>query len=132
MKPSTCPCDPQRRYAACCEPLHNGALAADAETLMRSRYSAYVLGLHEYLRNSWHSNTRPSLAELTTDAHSIRWLGLRVVRSGLLAPDHAEVEFVARWRRGGEPAVRLHEISRFERIDGRWLYVDGRFPPVAG
>ena len=45
-----------------------------------------------------------------------------------LDADHAEVEFVARYRvqgRGG----RLHERSRFRRdAQGRWLYVDGTFP----
>ncbi|HMR70993.1 MAG TPA: YchJ family metal-binding protein, partial [Rubrivivax sp.] len=37
---------------------------------------------------------------------------------------HAEVEFVARSKLGGR-AQRLHETSRFERRDGRWVYVDG-------
>ena len=26
------------------------------------------------------------------------------------------------------PAVRLHEVSRFLRQDGRWYSVDGTFP----
>jgi SEC-C motif-containing protein len=38
--------------------------------------------------------------------------------------DHATVEFVARSKLGGR-AHRLHETSRFERVDRRWLYVDG-------
>ncbi|WP_268902918.1 YchJ family metal-binding protein, partial [Bordetella pseudohinzii] len=25
-------------------------------------------------------------------------------------------------------ATRLHEISRFEKIEGRWYYLDGDFP----
>ena len=45
-----------------------------------------------------------------------------------LGNETAVVEFVARYKPGGAPAVRLHEISRFERVDGRWLYVDGEFP----
>lgn len=40
----------------------------------------------------------------------------------------AVVEFVARYKVGGAPAVRMHEVSRFVRVDGRWLYVDGEFP----
>jgi SEC-C motif domain protein len=40
-------------------------------------------------------------------------------------PDQAEVEFIARFRRGGASAARLHERSRFERVDGRWIYLDG-------
>jgi len=42
--------------------------------------------------------------------------------------DRALVEFVARYRVGGASARRLHEVSRFERIDGRWYYIDGQFP----
>ncbi len=37
---------------------------------------------------------------------------------------HATVEFVARYKLNGR-AFKLHETSRFERVDGRWLYVDG-------
>jgi SEC-C motif-containing protein len=41
-----------------------------------------------------------------------------------LDDSHATVEFVARYKLNGR-AFRLHESSRFERMDGRWLYVDG-------
>lgn len=38
---TACPCSPAKRYADCCGPLHTGtAVAATAEALMRSRYSA--------------------------------------------------------------------------------------------
>jgi len=43
----------------------------------------------------------------------------------LLDDSHAEVEFVARQKSPGSPAVRLHERSRFLREAGRWYYVDG-------
>lgn len=122
---STCPCDPARPYAACCGPLHAGAPAADAQALMRSRYSAYVLGLSDYVLASWHPSTRPT--ELALDPAATRWLGLEVKRH---RPDgdRATVEFVARYRVGGGSAVRLHEVSRFLREDGRWYYLDGEFP----
>jgi SEC-C motif-containing protein len=42
--------------------------------------------------------------------------------------ESATVEFIARHKTGGAPAVRLHEISRFVCEDGRWVYVDGEFP----
>jgi len=38
--------------------------------------------------------------------------------------DHATVEFVARSRMDGR-GHRLHEVSRFVRLDGRWYYVAG-------
>lgn len=92
---------------------------------MRSRYSAYVLDLRDYLLASWHSTTRP--AQLEADPRT-RWLGLSVKQHRDTGPDRAEVEFVARYRVGGGSAVRLHERSRFLREDGRWYYLDGEFP----
>lgn len=95
---------------------------------MRSRYSAYVLGLGDYLRATWHPQTRPAAIDVDgAGSKQTTWLGLSVKRH-VPEGDHAVVEFVARYRLGGQSAQRLHEISRFERIDGRWYYVDGRFP----
>ena len=123
---SACPCDPARPYAACCGPLHAGAVAADAQALMRSRYSAYALGLRDYVLATWHPSTRPAALEL--DPAATRWLGLEVKRHRADGEDAATVEFVARYRVGGGSAVRLHEVSRFLREDGRWYYLDGEFP----
>lgn len=92
---------------------------------MRSRYSAYVLGLMSYIHVTWHPSTRPALAELTHDA-GLRWLGLDVKQTGG-DQQQATVEFVARSKIDGR-AHRLHEISRFVREDGRWFYIDGMFP----
>jgi SEC-C motif domain protein len=89
---------------------------------MRSRYSACVLGLHEYLLATWHSSTRP--AALEADPPGLKWLGLEVRRHRPQGEDHASVEFIARSKLGGR-AQRLHETSRFVREDGRWFYVDG-------
>lgn len=123
-----CPCQSGRAYARCCAPLHRGvAVAADAAALMRSRYCAYVRGDAAYLRDTWHPSTRPPALDLA-DAASTRWLGLDVRRHAQADPDHAIVEFIARYRVGGGSAVRLHEISRFVREDGRWYYLDGDFP----
>jgi SEC-C motif-containing protein len=122
-----CPCGLGRPYGQCCGPLHAGAPAADAQALMRSRYCAYVLGDADYVRASWHPDTRPDELDLG-DAGATRWLGLEVKRHVAIDADHATVEFVARYKPGGAPAVRLHELSRFVREDGRWFYVDGVFP----
>jgi SEC-C motif domain protein len=120
-----CPCGSGRAYAACCGRWHAGdqhLQASDAETLMRSRYSAYVLGLGDYLRDTWHPSTRP--AEAIDVDRALRWLGLDVRRHVQVDADHATVEFVARSKAGGR-AQRLHETSRFVRRAGRWVYVDG-------
>ena len=97
------------------------AAAPDAEHLMRSRYSAFVLQRRDYLLATWHASQRPSRLDFEPGA---QWLGLEVRRQRTLDAAHAEVEFVARYRVAGR-AVRLHENSRFVREDSRWYYVDG-------
>ncbi|MFC5578760.1 YchJ family protein [Lysobacter niabensis] len=125
---TACPCQSGRPYSGCCAPLHRqDAMAENAEALMRSRYSAYVLAESAYLLATWHASTRPSGFD-GHDALSTRWLGLEVKRHVVHDPEHATVEFVARYRTGGNPAVRLHEVSRFVREAGRWYYLDGEFP----
>ncbi len=120
---SACPCGSGKAYADCCGRLHAGAdHAPTAEALMRSRYSAYVQKLSEYLLATWHPSTRPS--ELDLSADDSKWLGLEVKRHAVQDDSHATVEFVARYRIAGR-GHRLHELSRFVREDGRWYYLDG-------
>ncbi|WP_116365513.1 YchJ family protein [Parahaliea mediterranea] len=121
---SACPCGSSGDYAACCGRFVDGGEAAvTAEQLMRSRYSAFALGKADYLLATWHPATRPSRVRL--DAGH-RWIGLRIVatQAGGEADDSGTVEFVARFKEGGR-GHRLQELSRFEKIDGRWYYRDG-------
>ena len=120
-----CPCGSGRTYVDCCGRWHAGPRhlqAPDAEALMRSRYTAFVMCLDDYLLATWHATTRP--ASMDTSEPGLRWLGLDVRRHTPIDADHATVEFVARSKLGGR-AHRLHEVSRFVREDGRWFYVDG-------
>lgn len=121
----SCPCGSTARYEDCCGRYHAGPQhlqAPTAEALMRSRYSAFVLDLTDYLLASWHASTRPS--RLEPNEPGLTWLGLDVRRHTVVDADHATVEFVARNKLAGR-AQRLHELSRFVREDGVWLYVDG-------
>ena len=125
---SVCPCgrtDARGKASAfddCCgRYLDHDTPAPDADSLMRSRYSAFVLERVAYLQSSWHASTRP--ADLTLEP-GVKWLGLDVKRHRVIDADHAEVEFVARSRMAGR-GQRLHETSRFVREGGRWFYVDG-------
>ena len=87
---------------------------------MRSRYSAYVLGLRTYILHTWHASARPATLDLS---ESTQWLGLKVLHSEQREAS-AVVEFVARYKVNGR-AFRLHEVSRFVLEDGRWTYLDG-------
>ena len=120
MNDGACPCGSGRTAAACCGPVLDGMPATSAEALMRSRYTAYVLGRADHLLATWHTSTRP--AEVPIEPGT-RWLGLEI-RRAKEDGDTAVVEFVARSKFAGR-AMRLHETSRFVREGGRWFYVDG-------
>ncbi|MCQ9616698.1 YchJ family metal-binding protein [Paenalcaligenes niemegkensis] len=123
-----CPCGLPLPYLRCCGQWHQGTKhlqAPDAATLMRSRYSAFVLDNASYLLATWHPSTRPEKIEPNPDG--IKWLGLELRAHTVNSDTRAEVEFIARHRLHGR-ATRLHEHSRFLREQGQWFYVDGVFP----
>ncbi|NEB93365.1 YchJ family protein [Streptomyces bauhiniae] len=117
-----CPCGLPGNYADCCGRFHSGAVAApSAEALMRSRYSAFVVGDVDHLMRTWHPRTRPERLDLDP---GMRWTGLEILETGGGSAFHSTgtVTFRASYRGGS-----LHERSRFERVDGAWVYVDGEF-----
>lgn len=124
-----CYCDSGLMYVACCAPFHHGVAAPTPEALMRSRYSAYVLNLNDYLQLTWHSSTRPENVSVEV---GLKWLGLSVEKAWIASENEGFVEFIARYKVGGARAERLNEVSRFVRecVAGecRWFYVDGTFP----
>ena len=124
MSDATCHCGLPQSFDDCCGRFIRGdAIPNTAEQLMRSRYSAFVEGIEAYLLATWHPDTRPSRVRLNDRQ---RWLGLSIkaCESGGPDDDGGTVEFVARFKVDGR-GHRLHETSRFERIDGRWYYRDG-------
>lgn len=124
IKTMLCPCGSNQQYNDCCgRYLDNGEAPATAELLMRSRYTAYTRDREDYLLATWHHSTRPASLGLANQPHN-QWLVLTIKRHEQPAPDHAIVEFVARYKINGR-AYRLHEISQFVYTEGRWFYVDG-------
>ncbi|OFB38139.1 hypothetical protein BA059_15035 [Mycolicibacterium sp. (ex Dasyatis americana)] len=124
MTDRDCPCGTGRAYGQCCGPLHSGARRAPtAVALMRSRFSAFAVGDPGYLLTSWHPDTRP--AELTLD-ETIAWRRLQIVDTESGGEEDAEgvVEFRAQYVHHGSRHI-LYERSRFERVNGQWLYLDG-------
>ncbi|MGW2823370.1 YchJ family protein [Streptomyces sp. NPDC001443] len=118
----SCPCGTAKPYEECCGRFHRGEAAAPtAEALMRSRYCAFVRLDAPYLLRTWHPRTRPEQVELDP---GMRWSGLEILETGGGTGFHATgtVTFRASYRGGS-----LHERSRFERVDGAWVYVDGDF-----
>ena len=117
-----CPCGLGEPYDACCGRFLGGEAAAPtAEALMRSRYTAFVRLDEPYLLRTWHPRTRPARLDL---APGMRWTGLEILGTtdGSAFHGTGTVTFRASFRGGS-----LHERSRFERVDGAWVYVDGEF-----
>ena len=119
-----CACDSGLAFRNCCQPYLSGErLAGSVEALMRSRYAAYVLEDEPYLLATWHPDTRPESLHFDQEPRP-KWLGLTIKRKANTDDQHGLVEFVARYKINGR-AFRMHETSRFERVDGRWFYRDG-------
>ncbi|MAK91954.1 MAG: zinc chelation protein SecC [Oleibacter sp.] len=115
-----CPCGSGLDFAVCCGLLHNGQPASSPEALMRSRYSAFVMGNTDYLLRSWAQENRP--AELVAD--DTQWCGLEIYDASEQG-NEGRVRFAARFR-DQDGYQELTETSRFRRDDdGFWRYVDG-------
>lgn len=130
-----CPCGSSNTLADCCGRFHAGQPAPSAQLLMRSRYSAYVLGLIDYLQ----ATTLPT-QQAALDLQAMRdwsmastWLGLEVEESQVFGgqPEHALVSFTARWHDGQGEHVQ-HERSAFVQHDGHWYFIDPSVPLRAG
>ncbi len=91
---------------------------------MRSRYSAFVLHLEDYLRKTWHPATCPAQMGLSA---STRWKRLEVLdheQQDGAQEQEGRVHFRATFQEQGH-WQRLEETSRFVRLEGCWVYVDG-------
>lgn len=117
-----CPCS-SVQYRGCCGRFHQGEAATTPEQLLRSRYSAYVYELRDYLHLTWHPKTRPE--EIQFDP-STTWLGLNIgEQTTLEGPrEQATIAFTAEYL-DARGRWELAETSTFERRGGRWFYRDG-------
>ncbi|MFI8479766.1 YchJ family protein [Pseudomonas sp. NPDC078700] len=124
---ASCPCGSSNLLTECCGRYHAGTPAPSAETLMRSRYSAYALGLVDYVLQTTLPVQQPLLDRDAISAWSLQstWLGLEVESAEVLGgkPEHAFVTFIARWHdANGEHSHR--ERSAFVQSNGHWYFID--------
>ena len=129
--PTTCPCCSGLPYEQCCKRFHDGFLPEDALQLMRSRYSAYVLDLPEYVINTTHPASPQYCADRSLWTKKITDFSKNSSFERLEVLDFKErgtlaiVTFVAHLSQGGKDAT-FTEKSYFERIKGRWFYRNGQ------
>lgn len=135
MSSAICPCGSGNLLDGCCGRYHAGQPAPCAEALMRSRYSAYVLGLVNYLLDTTLPAQKAGLDRDGISQWSAQstWLGLEVEGTELIGgqPEHAFVTFTARWH-DADGEHRHRERSAFVQHDGRWYFIDPTVSLKAG
>ncbi|CCK75214.1 conserved hypothetical protein [Oleispira antarctica RB-8] len=119
-----CPCGSNSSYGICCEPLHQGVPASSAEALMRSRFSGFALQLNNYLRMSWHPNTRPEQLELEPGTY---WRRLEILSASNDA-QQGQVHFKAYYQEHQQWHL-LEETSKFVFENDHWFYHSGNYQP---
>ncbi|MDD3324356.1 MAG: YchJ family metal-binding protein [Sulfurospirillaceae bacterium] len=128
-KHSSCPCDSGKPYEQCCEPYHRSKNAPTCEDLMRSRYSAFVFGLVDYLYETTHPNHRNNnlKEEIASTCKGLAWTKLEVlsVWQGGEKDKVGKVSFRASFVQDGKKGLHV-EHSRFRRFIKAWMYVDGK------
>lgn len=127
MESVSCFCDEKLMLQACCGRYHQGENAPTPEALMRSRYSAFALGLSDYLLATWHSSTRP---EVLTFDPATEWKRLTILSAAPPLAYSGQVHFRAffcepKSAQGRKRWHVLEEVSRFVKENQRWWYVDG-------
>lgn len=123
---SPCLCGSGQRYGQCCGPyIARQTPAPTAEALMRSRYTAFQLRDADYLRESWDPGTCSANLDFEGDERTWTKLEIRNTLAGGPDDPRGVVEFKA-WFDLGDDTYLMHETSRFHRIEGRWVYLDGK------
>lgn len=125
-----CPCLSGSKSKRCCLPLLQGRPAPTPEARMRSRFSAYALGMAEFVLETTHPDSplqQPDrgqwLGEVIAFSRDTRFLGLEILASSQEG-DRGRVHFRARLEQEGRDAS-FEEDSEFRLLDGDWLYFDG-------
>ena len=119
-----CPCGSKTPFDECCAPvIDNKATANTPEELMRSRYTAYVLGESAYLLQSWDIDYRP---KSITIENNIQWLYLEILDTHQNTNDEytGYVTFAAT-SICDDTLVVMKEKSKFVKKSGIWFYQDG-------
>lgn len=127
-----CPCGSDQNLDGCCGPIIDGTPAPTAEALLRSRYTAFVLGNIGYLADTLSPDIRGDFDQVEAEntARDAKWLGLevRAITDGVENDESGSIEFIARFRLRGEQRIH-HELAKFRREQGRWMCVGGQMNP---
>ena len=132
--PQHCLCGSKQPYQQCCQGYHDGTnVAQRAEDLLRSRFSAFVLGRLDYIRSTTISskqteNLTRSLQDVKQDT---KWLSLKVLerfpeRDKKSSNQLPQIRYVVFFEKDGQP-YQMHELSHFVYEKDQLRYSHGEF-----
>jgi peptide deformylase len=127
-----CPCFSGKKYEECCKPFHDGALTKNALQLMRSRYTAFALNLPDYIIQTTHpANSQYSENKFSWKRHIAHRSETSIFNKLEILDfkekgNYATVTFTVTVTQNNEQFL-FTEKSVFEKKEGRWLYLSGRF-----
>ncbi len=127
---TSCYCGNTTPYSDCCQPIHKDHHNAQTpEQLMRARYSAHVVGLVDFVVNTYYPSCEAeSEREAIADSVQSDWQKLEVISTQKGShSDEGFVHFKAYFKQDGKEYC-LEERSRFLRENRLWYYIDGVFP----
>lgn len=129
-----CPCGSGIKFKKCCGPALDGAVWPEtAEALMRSRYTAFVVGNTAHLYRTTHPEndqvkgiSPEQFAQETLQfCKAIDFTKLTIHQ---VWPEDeqgvARVHFTTEYTAAGKHET-MSELSEFARLNGRWVYTHG-------
>lgn len=129
-----CKCGSEVQYGSCCAQFISGDKSPDtAEQLMRSRYTAYVIGEIDYIVDTTLPEMKDGINVEATKAWSedSSWIGLEIhsLEEGSESDDFGYVEFTAKYENLGE--IQEHrEKAFFKKEDSKWYFVPDARKPI--
>lgn len=129
---SYCPCGSKKTYLNCCKVFHDGKNPETALELMKSRFTAFVVGDVNYIIDTTHednveyssdkSKWKDDIQDVvdSTDFYSLTILEF------IDGEEESFVTFKLGLKQKGLDTSFV-EKSKFLKIDGKWLYRSGEF-----
>ena len=128
-----CPCGSGNKYKHCCQRFHKGKPAPTPEAVMRARYSAYAIGIADYILKTTHPDSRYHQSnrdqwrrEMQQYSQTTTFAQLDILEVSDIEADKGYVTFKATIFQGTKD-LSFQERSLFQKHHGQWKYVRGDF-----
>lgn len=129
----SCPCGSLKKYKKCCKPFHDKiTFPKTALELMKSRYSAFSVANSDYIIFTTHQNNPDFTTDLKSWTNDILNFSknTRFEKLEILEFIDGDIESFVTFKATlfqKENDISFIEKSRFLKVEGIWLYVDGKF-----